>query len=82
MRKAGFTQFSYESFEGYLNARILVEGLKRAGSRPSREALRTALESMRATDIGGFKVDFSPQKHNGSAYFDLTMVGEDGRYVR
>ena len=82
MKKAGFTQFSYESFEGYLNARVLVEGLKRAGSRPSRESLRTALESMRATDIGGFKVDFSPQKHNGSSYFDLTMVGEDGRYVR
>ncbi|MCU0990024.1 MAG: ABC transporter substrate-binding protein, partial [Xanthomonadales bacterium] len=53
MKDAGSSTISYASFEGYLAARVLVEGLKRAGKALNREKLVGALESMREYDLGG-----------------------------
>ena len=63
-------------------ARILVEGLRRAGGNPSQETLIAGLESMREHNLGGFFVDFSPQKHAGSRFVDLTILTQDGRVRR
>ena len=45
-------EFSYGSLEGYLNANVLVEGLRRAG-RIHPESLKVALESLGPLDLGG-----------------------------
>jgi len=60
-------------------AKVFVEGLRRAGANPNREGLITALESLRDLNLGGFFVDFSPTKHAGSSYVDLTILTSDGR---
>jgi branched-chain amino acid transport system substrate-binding protein len=69
---------TYSRIEGYMAAKTLVEGLRRAGARPNRDALITGLESMHEVNLGGFIVDFSAQKHAASKYVDLTILSADG----
>jgi len=73
---------SYGSMEGYVAARTLVEGLRRAGTNPSQDGLITGLEGLHDFNLGGFFVDFSAQKHAGSKYVDMTILTEDGRVRR
>lgn len=42
--------------EGFAAAKVLVEGLRRAGPKPTREKIQAALEGMRKLDIGGLEV--------------------------
>jgi len=82
LTKAGTTEFNYSSLEGYIVAKVMVEGLKRAGKDLTREKLITALESMNNVDLGDFIVGFSPTNHSGSKYVDLTMIGRGGKFVQ
>jgi branched-chain amino acid transport system substrate-binding protein len=72
---------SYYGLEGYLNAKLVTEALKRAGKDLTREKLAAALESG-PFDLGGYKVAYTPNSHNGSRYVDLTIVGRNGRVLR
>ena len=76
----GASNYSFTSLEGYIAARILVEGLKRAGKTPTRESLVDALAGMSKTDLGGFTVSYSPTNHNGSTYVDLTIISRAGTF--
>ena len=69
---------SFATLEGYIDAKVLVEGLKRAGKNPTRDGLVQALASAGKLDVGGFAVQFSPTDHKGSRYVDLTMIGKGG----
>jgi ABC-type branched-subunit amino acid transport system substrate-binding protein len=73
---------NYSSMEGFVAARTLVEALRRQGRELSREGLVVALESLRDLNLGGFTVDFGPNKHVGSSFVDLTILGADGRVRR
>ena len=68
--------------EGYAGAKVLVEGLRRAGAHPTREKLRDALETLHRYDIGGLEVSFSPTSHTGLDYTDLSIIGSDGKFTR
>ena len=41
--------------------------------------LIAGLEALREFNLGGFYVDFNPQKHTGSKYVDLTILTADGK---
>jgi len=73
---------TYSGIEGYVAAKTLVEGLKRAGNSPSAEGLIAGLESLRELNLGGFFVDFSTQKHTGSKFVDLSILTADGKVRR
>ena len=73
---------NYSGIEGFVAAKVLVEGLKRAGRGASREAFIDAIGGMRDVSIGGFPLDFGPQKHTGSRFVELTLLTEDGRVRR
>ncbi len=75
-------QPNYSSMEGYVAAKVLVEALRRPGAAASADGLITALESMREFNLGGFFVDFGPQKHTGSRFVDLTILTADGKLRR
>ena len=75
------TDVNFSSVEGFLVARVFVEGLKRSGKNPTREGLIAALESMSDADFGGFAVSFSPTNHNASHFVDLTIIGREGRFL-
>ena len=68
--------------EGFAGAKVLVEGLRRAGRQPTREKLREALETLRRYDIGGLEVSFSPASHSGLDYTDLSIISSDGKFTR
>lgn len=68
--------------EGYAAAKVLVEGLKRAGKNPTRETLLAALEGMKRFDLGGLEVSFSPEDHTGLEFADLSIVDREGRFAR
>ncbi len=70
---------NFASLEGYIAARVVAEGLRRAGRDPSRKDLVRGLESMQRVDLGGFLIDFAPQQHEGSRFVDLSLIGADGR---
>ena len=69
------TSFGFSSLEGFIAAKVVVEALRRAGPNPSRADFIQAMESLHNYQMGGFKVDFSTQQHNGSNYVDLTFLG-------
>jgi ABC-type branched-subunit amino acid transport system substrate-binding protein len=82
MLKAGHKDFTFTSVEGYVAAKVLVEGLRRAGKDLNRDKLIAALETMNDVDVGGYFVGFSPKNHNGSKFVDLTIIARDGKFMR
>lgn len=76
------TIISYASLEGYINAKVLVEGLKRAGKGLTRSGFVKALESMKNEDMGGVSVSYGPNDHSGSKFVELTMISRDGKFLR
>ncbi len=81
MTQAGEKTFDFTSLEGYIGARVLVEGVRRAGPALTRDGLVTALESMQNYNMGGYVVDFSPSDHQGGSLTNLTVIGGDGRFL-
>ncbi len=80
VKKAGNVQANFSSMEGYLAAKIVTEGLKRAGTRiGNREALIQGIESIGSQSLGGFQVNFSATNHVASSFVELSMLTGDGR---
>jgi len=71
----------YVSFEGYLTANVLIEGIRRAGPRLDTETLVRTLETMRDFDPGlGVPVSFGPTEHQGIHKVWGTQIGADGHF--
>jgi ABC-type branched-subunit amino acid transport system substrate-binding protein len=70
---------NYSSLEGYMAARIITEGLRRAGPRGSRDNLISGLESLGNQTIPGFPINFSKTEHVASSFVELSMLTADGR---
>jgi ABC-type branched-subunit amino acid transport system substrate-binding protein len=81
-KKAGFADYNFSALEGFLSAKVMVEGLRRAGKNPTREGLVDALEKMNDVDLGGFYISYSPKNHAGSKFVDLTIIARDGKFLR
>ena len=77
-KQSGKVQPNFSSMEGYLAAKVFAEGLRRAGSKPTRESLITGLESINE-DFGGYRVGFAPNNHVASRFAELSMLTGDGR---
>ncbi|MDB5956997.1 ABC transporter substrate-binding protein [Ramlibacter sp.] len=75
-------ELSPAMLEGYASAKVLVEGLRRAGPNPTRAKLVAALESMKKFDLGGLEVSYGPDDHTGLDFADLSIIGADGKFKR
>jgi branched-chain amino acid transport system substrate-binding protein len=82
LAKAKGIELSPAMLEGYAAAKVLVEGLKRAGKNPTREKLIAALESLRQYDLGGLEVTYSGDNHTGLNFADLSIISAEGRFAR
>jgi ABC-type branched-subunit amino acid transport system substrate-binding protein len=68
--------------EGFAAAKVLVEGLRRAGPKPTSIGLRDALETFQKFDLGGLEVSYSATNHSGLDFADLSIIGSDGKFMR
>jgi ABC-type branched-subunit amino acid transport system substrate-binding protein len=78
----GEADYTFGSLEGYIAAKVFVEGLRRAGREPTRDSFIAGLETLREHDLGGFTVTYTPSDHNGSRFVDLTVIGRDQKILR
>ncbi|MBL8280082.1 MAG: ABC transporter substrate-binding protein [Pelomonas sp.] len=76
------TELTPSMVEGFVAAKVLVEGIKRAGPKPTRESLRKALDGMGRLDLGGIEVGYSPSDHSGMDYVDLAIIDQSGKFRR
>ncbi|KRH98939.1 ABC transporter substrate-binding protein [Curvibacter sp. PAE-UM] len=81
-RAKGAADVSPAMLEGYAAAKVLVEALRRAGPKPTRDRIQAALEGLSKFDLGGLEVNFSPQDHTGLDFADLSIITSDGRFRR
>jgi ABC-type branched-subunit amino acid transport system substrate-binding protein len=81
MDKAG-KPVDYDHFAGYINGRVLIEGLRSAGRNPTPENLTQAMEKLSRLDLGGYVFNYSPQNHHGSNFVEITVVGPNGNFMR
>lgn len=77
--KAANRELSYTGMEGFIAAKVMIEGLRRAGNNVSADSLVSALEGLKDFDVGGFFIRFNAQKHTGSKYVDMTILTADGK---
>jgi branched-chain amino acid transport system substrate-binding protein len=67
-------QPNFSSMEGFLAAKLFAEGLRRAGSRVTRDSFISGMEA-----IGGFSVSLGPNDHVASSFAELSMLTGDGK---
>jgi ABC-type branched-subunit amino acid transport system substrate-binding protein len=76
-------QPNFVSLEGFVDAMVMVEGLKRAGKELTREGLIRAIESIHDHDLGlgpQLKLNYSTREHKGFDHVIPTVV-RGGRAV-
>ena len=69
---------SFRSLEGFVNAKVIVEALRRSGPNSTRADFRQALEALKNFDLGiGAPLSFGPERHQGldSVYFTSVVNG-------
>ena len=83
LMKEPYTPFSHSfvSLEGFFNAKLMVEILRRLGDDPQRDRLEHAVFTVRDFDLGiGEQVSFGPDRRQGLQRVYYTVV-ENGRFV-
>ena len=78
---SGKTEYSFTSLEGFIAAKVLVEGLRRTGPMLTRERFISTMENF-TFDTGGFVVTYTPADHNGSTFVELTVITKEGKFLR
>ncbi len=69
----------FVSLEGYLAGRLVVEGLRLAGPRPTPQGFLQALREAETIDLGGFLLRYGDADNQGSDHVYLTLIDEQGR---
>lgn len=70
---------SASQFEGFVHARLLVEGLQRTGRDLNTERFISTMQSAREIAFGRFTARYAPGSHNGSNYVELAIIDAEGR---
>jgi branched-chain amino acid transport system substrate-binding protein len=73
---------SHQAMEGFAAAKVLVEGLRRAGRNLTRPGLIAALEGLRDFDIGGLTLGYGPNDRTGTEYVELSMISRNGEFLQ
>lgn len=81
MLASGAKDFSLPSLEGYMDACVLAEGLRRAGPSPTRAAVLAGLERIEGFDLGGVKINFGPRNREGNQFVDVAVMSANGRLI-
>lgn len=75
-------KFSYNSMEGFINAKLVAAALQKTPVPLTRAKLIATLKGMTNEDLGGFAISYGKQSNLGSRYVALTMLRKDGTFAR
>ncbi|MDB5965299.1 MAG: transporter permease [Polaromonas sp.] len=75
-------KFSYNSMEGFLNAKLVVRALQKTAAPVTRAKLIATLESFTNEDLGGFAITYGKGSNLGSRFVNLSMIRADGSFAR
>lgn len=81
-RAHGLAHVTPAMVEGYAAAKVLVEGLRRAGPNPNRASLVKALNGLQKWDLGGLDLHYDPSDHGGLSYAELSIISPSGQFRR
>ncbi len=70
---------SVTSIEACIAAKLLVEGIRKAGKVVTRESLQRALSAMGRVDVGGHVVEFKPGFRHGGKFVDIAVILANGQ---
>lgn len=70
---------SASQFEGFVHAKLLVEGLRRAGKNLNTDSFIKAMEGAGEISYGRFSARYTPTSHNGSSYVELAIIDNLGQ---
>lgn len=76
------TEFNYTSLEQFIAAKVLVEGVRRAGANPTPQKVLASLAALNAYDPGGLPLHFSENNRVGGKFVELTIINRYGQLVR
>lgn len=65
--------------EGFVHAKLLVEGLRRAGRNLNTASFIKAMQEAGEINFGRFAARYSPSTHNGSSYVELAIIDNAGQ---
>jgi branched-chain amino acid transport system substrate-binding protein len=77
----GKQDYSYLGMEVFINAHILVDGLRHSVRGASNLPLVNALDAMGLKNYGPLSVNFTPEHHEGSSYVGIAIINSRGRFV-
>ena len=66
------------AIESCIAAKVLVEGMRKAGKEVTRASLQKSLSSMGRIDVGGHVVEFKPGFHHGGKFVDIAVILASG----
>lgn len=69
---------SVTALESCIAAKVLVEGMRKAGKEVTRDSLHKALSSLGHVDTGGYVVDFKPGFRHGGKFVDIAVIRQNG----
>lgn len=82
MKAAGLTTVDGAAFESWLNAQVVIEGLRRGGRELTREKMRAGLAAMRRLELGDLNFGFGASApYVASERVEMTVFGDKGRVV-
>lgn len=73
MKAAGHQDLDYSDLEGYVDAVVFVEALKKTGGNLTRDAFIAAAEGLNVT-VGGMMFGFSPTNHQATSKIYITRI--------
>jgi branched-chain amino acid transport system substrate-binding protein len=73
---------SHAGLQGYISARVLIEGLRKSGKNVTSDTLTSGLESLRNFDLGDFVIGYGANNHSGSTFLEETIINREGKFTR
>ena len=73
---------SYQSLEGFMNAKVAAEAMRRARPTINSATVVKALSTLGRFDLGDLVVNFSPERKIVETNSDVVILGPKGRLVR
>lgn len=71
----------YLSYEGYVNAMVMIEALRRTGRDLTRAKLHATLKAMKLR-MSNMEIDFTGTSNTGSRFIEMVRVTKEGRFLR